>query len=400
MGDKPEAPAPPDPVKTAQAQTASNEQTARTTAQLDRVNQVTPYGSVNYSHNGDDWTQTVTESPNQKALREGQETLGINLGQLGIDQTQRVGDLLSQPFSPTGYSTRGDNGGRLDLADAMGGNFDASRYDPSGGQLDLSHFDPTNANVGTLDLSGYDPTKQLPADFGNDIRDRQFQLATDGLDQEFDRSEAGLRTTLANQGITQGSDAYDAEMRSFNQGKGKAYSDAMLSATDAAMAARSQRAGELAQGAGLSEAERSDALQRMNTGAGYAQAESQDQMARLGQGFSQGEAARSQLMAEILGERQQNNAEGEGDWTRDYDLNLAGRQVPLSEITSIMSGMPVTPINPGQASSVNVAPTDVIGANQMAFNAAQSNYATQMAGRNAIIGGIAGTAGAYLGGRG
>lgn len=47
--DSPSAPTPPDPTVVANAQTASNLETARTNAQLNRVNQYTPWGSLTYS---------------------------------------------------------------------------------------------------------------------------------------------------------------------------------------------------------------------------------------------------------------------------------------------------------------------------------------------------------------
>jgi len=68
----PSVPAAPDPVATAQAQTASNVQTAQTQAALNRVNQITPYGSLIYSqpdpNNPNQWTATQTFSPQEQAL--------------------------------------------------------------------------------------------------------------------------------------------------------------------------------------------------------------------------------------------------------------------------------------------------------------------------------------------
>lgn len=188
---KPQAPPPPDPSQTINAQTASNEQTARTNAQLNRVNQYTPFGSVTYGNEGDTWSQTVTESPAQAQLRSLNEQQGAALGQLGIDQTNRVSNILSKP-----YESR-----RIDLAGALG-------------------------------------------NYGEDVENRTFDLATKGLDREFDRSEESLRTRLANQGINAGTDAFDAEMRSFNEGKGDAFSNAMLNARDTARTDRSSAMSE------------------------------------------------------------------------------------------------------------------------------------------------------------
>ncbi|WP_135210361.1 hypothetical protein [Vitreimonas flagellata] len=395
--DKPDPPKAPDPAKVAQAQTASNEQTARTEAALNRVNQITPYGNVTYSNVGDKWTQTVTESDPQRQLREGQEQTGIALNEMSSEQIGRVRDILGTNFNPSSYSTRADMGGQLDMAEALGGDFDASRFDPTGGGLDLSRFDPSGA--ANLDLSRFDPSQAL-GDFGQQIEEDQFNLASGALDKAFDRGEESLRTRMANQGLQVGGEAFDDEMEGFNVAKGQAYTNARLAARDAALASRGQKADELAAGAGLSAAERDDWLRRMETGAGFESIENADELARLTTGFDQSMASRNAQMAELLNERQVNAAEGEADYARDYATELARRQVPLSEIISIMSGTPLTPINPGTPASSNVANTDVLGANRLAYDANANNYNQAMAGRNAIIGGLFSLGGAALGSRG
>ena len=73
----------PDPNAIAAAQTASNIQTARTQAELNRVNQVTPYGSLTYTQdpgNPDRWTAAQTLSPAEQHMldvtNEGQSIYG------------------------------------------------------------------------------------------------------------------------------------------------------------------------------------------------------------------------------------------------------------------------------------------------------------------------------------
>lgn len=188
---KPKAPAPPDPVATANAQTASNLATARTEAELNRYNQNTPYGSVNWTNNGDQWTQTTTESPEEARLRQLSQQQGTALGELGLEQTGRVSDILSQPYNPR----------RLNLADALG-------------------------------------------DYNGDVEARTRELATRGLDTQFNRSEESLRSRLANQGINAGTEAFGAELSAFNEGKGNAYAAAELAARDTARADRGQMLSE------------------------------------------------------------------------------------------------------------------------------------------------------------
>jgi hypothetical protein len=327
----PKAPTPPDPVTTANAQTAMNEKTARTEAELNRVNQVTPYGSVTYNNQGDRWTQTVTESPEEKRLRELSQTQGQKLGELGISQTDRVTDLLSKPYESRRFDVNAATGGPLNLADALGGDFDASKYDPS-----------------TL------------GNFGDDVRQRSFDLATQGLDAEFDRSEESLRTRLANQGVNAGTEAFGSEMESFNTGKGDAFARALLAADDNATRQRAQATSE------------------------------------LGQGFAQDVAGRGQSLAELLTQRDTNLGDAERQYGFDTTADLADRQNPLNEIIALMSGVQTTPINPGQAAATRVAPTDYSGLVQSNYGQAV-NAANAQGAANASTGGaVAGLAGTAL----
>ncbi len=103
---KPAAPPPaPDPVKTAEAQSASNVKTATTSQQLNMVDQTNPYGSSTYSQTGkwDDGTpkfaNNVTFSPEQQNLYNLETQTQGNLGKIGVEQSQKVGDLLNTPFN-------------------------------------------------------------------------------------------------------------------------------------------------------------------------------------------------------------------------------------------------------------------------------------------------------------
>lgn len=101
----PSAPPPaPDPQKTIAAQTESNKQTAITQQGLNATNQVTPYGSLTYTQ-GTPWgdgtphyTATQTLSPEQQNLFNLSTKTQGNLGQIGVDQSSKVGQILNTPF--------------------------------------------------------------------------------------------------------------------------------------------------------------------------------------------------------------------------------------------------------------------------------------------------------------
>lgn len=98
------APSAPNPVTTAQAQTASNRETAITQAGLNAVNQQTPYGNLTYEQTGT-WSDgtprfTATQTfsgAGQSLLNTGMETQQ-NLANLAQEQSGRLSGLLNAPL--------------------------------------------------------------------------------------------------------------------------------------------------------------------------------------------------------------------------------------------------------------------------------------------------------------
>jgi hypothetical protein len=102
---KPSAPAAPDPVATANAQTASNRETAVAQAGLNAMNQYGPQGSVTYTQNGT-WadgtprfSQTTSLNPGQQAIFDTGIRTQQNLATTAEQQSGRLNTLLNTPFS-------------------------------------------------------------------------------------------------------------------------------------------------------------------------------------------------------------------------------------------------------------------------------------------------------------
>lgn len=98
-------PKPPDPVATAQAQTAMNRDTAITEFGLNAVTQSNPWGSVSYDETGT-WsdgtprfTQSTTLSPEQQAIFQQTQSAQGNLAGIANDQSAFLGEYLNEPFS-------------------------------------------------------------------------------------------------------------------------------------------------------------------------------------------------------------------------------------------------------------------------------------------------------------
>lgn len=211
-----DAPAAPDPKKTAQAQTATNKETALWNAALNNVNQITPYGNLTYTQSGggktyDDakynaamstynqqvasgnkgakkpklnsylisdlppqYTSKIDLSPEQQKLLDTQNRSNNAIASLGEQQIGRIGQAVSTPYSYEG------------LPDS---------------------FSQDDYNAASL---------------------RGEQAINSRLDPQFARDEESLRTRLLNQGIGQGSQAYNTEFERFNQAKNDARTQAIL----------------------------------------------------------------------------------------------------------------------------------------------------------------------------
>lgn len=101
---KPDPPSPPDPAATAGAQTQSNIQTALANARLNRVNQTTPWGSINYTQGPVDangvptYSSAITLDPAQQQLLDQQRSQQLTRGNIASNLLGQVGNRLGQPL--------------------------------------------------------------------------------------------------------------------------------------------------------------------------------------------------------------------------------------------------------------------------------------------------------------
>ena len=159
---KGKAPKAPDYVGAANATAAGNADAARIAAKANRVDQYTPYGSMVYSnptqgsssYDPDRWAMTVNLSPDQQKLLDAESATSIGLSGLQNKGLDYVSNMLSSPFDQSKLPAQTINAGET-AQDAI-------------------------------------------------LRRLQPQM---------DRQQEALRSRMANQGITLGSDAYSAEQR-------------------------------------------------------------------------------------------------------------------------------------------------------------------------------------------
>lgn len=113
----PQTVATPDYTSAAQATASGNLDAARAATAANRVNQVTPYGELNYSITGKDpygnptWTATQSLNPEQQQLLNYQNASSLGLGKLQTQGLDYVSQMLSKPFDTSQLAQTGINPG-------------------------------------------------------------------------------------------------------------------------------------------------------------------------------------------------------------------------------------------------------------------------------------------------
>lgn len=193
LGPAPSAPAAPNYAGAAQATAQGNIDAARLAVAANRVNQYTPYGSLEYTMSGEDkygnpmWSATQKFSPEQQRLLDIQNQLSYGVGQLGTKGLEYVGQQLSSPF-----------------------------------------------DVSQLPSIGINPSETY-----SDAIMRRLQPQLTQQNEQFEQS-------MANQGIPVGSEAYNKAKMALGQRQNDLMLGAQTQGLQAGLSARQQQLGELA----------------------------------------------------------------------------------------------------------------------------------------------------------
>ena len=193
MGKSASAPPPPDYTGAARETAAGNLDAARANIAANRVNQYTPYGSLEYQQSGQDpygnpmWSATQSLAPAQQQLLDYQNKASLGLGELTGKGLGYVSNMLDNPF-----------------------------------------------DVSQLPSTGINPSQSY--------QDAYMQR----LAPQMAQSEERLEQQLANQGIQLGSEAYDRAIRNFNQKQNDLLLGATTQGFDVGNRARAAAFGELA----------------------------------------------------------------------------------------------------------------------------------------------------------
>ena len=249
----------PDPAQTAAAQTASNKETAYWNAVLNNVNQVTPYGNLTYKQTGGGKTYNnqayeaalasynkaiqggarpgtapTTNPVNGEVYRGGRDTPNQSISpQVNYaGNMPKLSDFQTGDGPPSFTST-------IDLSPDQQAILDSEeRRQMSMGQLGEEQIGRIRSSVSSpYSYSGIE-------NFGSGDIATQQNRAEEALmarmNPQFARDEEALRTRLINQGIGQGSQAYQREMDSFGQKVNDARTQSILAGQQYGSAAQQQ----------------------------------------------------------------------------------------------------------------------------------------------------------------
>lgn len=317
-GDPPPAP---DPTVTANAQAESNAKTARLQATLNRVDQVTPYGRVTYSQGAapmdrNKWIDEQVAAERAK-FQSAPAPMVTYPGDGGADNAGNAVPEVSTPATFDEAAVRARFEG-MPTPEVPGQDrwTQTTTLSPEQQRLyDLTTrgqttYGETANNL--LDGVKAQLSKPVNVDWAAE-RDRALAAQMGRLNPTMMQAEEGLRSRLLNSGLTPGSEGWEREFRTFQQGR----NDALLAAD----------------------------LNAGNT---------------VGQAISQQAALRS---------------------------------MPLNEVSALLSGSQVQVPQAQAAQPVGVAPVDVIGATNGAYQGQLAAWQAQNQQSNSALGGLFGLAG-------
>lgn len=236
---KSDPPPAPDYIGQANATAAGNLATARSQTAANRINQVTPYGSINYTQ-GHGFDQGGFDAAQQKYDKQ-QADIANNPALR--QYWGATGELLQAP-SRDGYIIDPDRwSSEIQLSDTGQQLLDANNrsmlglaglQDTAMDRVRQSQAEPFDTS-GLIDINGQ--TGMAGWDKATDlIRQRQ--------NPQLDQQQAALDAKLANQGLTAGSEGWGIQQQNF----GKTRNDADIAAQMAGLQAQQQFFGQALQG--------------------------------------------------------------------------------------------------------------------------------------------------------
>jgi hypothetical protein len=379
MGKKsgPSQPAPPDPYATAQAQSQFSREAAIAQANMNRIDQYTPQGSITYNQIGTNsdgtprYSQTQTYSPEQQALYDQQNQIAQQLGSTAQGQIGRVNQTMGAEFNYNGMTPM-VTGVNTQPVQRVNGTTNL--------QTSLGDTGTIQQDVG-------------PNDFSADaqrVANSVYNQATSRLDPQFQQQGNDLDARLAAQGIARGSEAANRELDNLSRSRNDAYNQANFSAIQAGANEQSRLFGlDLQRGQFHNQAQDQRFTQALGAGEFGNNAQTQQQQNNMGVAGFNNQAGAQQFNQDVQNANFANTGRQQQIQEATYLRNM-----PLNDIAALLgTGGGVQNPTFQNVSQVGVAAPDYMGATYNTFNAQQNQYNQAQANRSAGLGAIFGMAG-------
>lgn len=453
-----DAPAAPDPYAVANAQGTANIDAARATAALNRANQVTPYGSMtwaqggsgydktgydnalkawqdaggtgpkpeqsSYGYNPDAWTSTVTLDPRIQSLLSSNLATSQGLqGAIDSSLANTTNTLAHQLQASTPVNASGIRQGVENRYSDLQPSLTSAEELATTGRQDmgtqlarLRRLYGQNFNYNSApNMPGVErinsPMPSANQAVRNSVEDALYARSTARLNPRFQQSGDQLASSLAAQGITQGSEAYNREMQNFNNAKNDAYSSAMNDAIAAGgaelqrqfgmdMTARQQQANELnsafsqglqARQQGVNEANTLRTLPTQEAAALANITGNLDNSSRNWYGAETAqETAKDNSTVQNFNLQRTNNQD-------QFNNTIAMRNQILNELNALRTGAQAQAPNfASTQSGANVAASPIAQSVYNSYQGDLANYQTGVGSNNAMLGGLTTLGGAAM----
>ncbi len=344
----PSAPPAPDYTGAANAQGAANLEAARAQGHINNPNVIGPTGTQSVTWNGDDPTLHQTLNPQEQAIYDANASNRLGLAGLAGQGTESLKGLI---------------GSNVDFSGAPGA---ATAYKP-GDALTLSR---------TPDSLDQSKLAAMPGS-SQQIRDQVVNAMMSRANTDIDRRQEQTKSDLIAQGIRPGTEAYSREMQRVDQSRNDAEQQAITAADQAAKNAYSMDLSTRQQGV-------------QEQGQQFGQ-----ELAGGAQNFQQ-QGQRSQLTAAQQAQSYQQQQDARRAAIAEM---LAQRQIPLNEITALMSGSQVNnPFSmPGYSQNGQVAPAPIFGAANAAGQYGTDAYNQRVGSNNSMMSGLFGLGSSAIG---
>ena len=436
----PAAPTPPDPVATAQAQAAANKESAMTTAQLGNPNITNPYGTstTQYGANAffaanpaaaaqfqkesyglspedfaklyskdrpgmanaySEYTPYVTQTlnPESQKIFDAQQSTKQQLADLSNLGATNASKVLNTPFQFNGAAANTT----IDSGSAISQGPNASNFQAAGGPSAANFMagaGPSAANF--MANRGLDTSNVAAMPINAGMSAQNAIMAR--LEPQMARQRVSTETQLINQGLRPGSEAYNNAATLLGQQENDQRTQAVLQGLGLDMSANSQGYGQA-----LSSGQFGNQAQAQNFGQGNTQQGIYN--AAQAQNFGQGTSAQNMLnqaagqnYTQNYNTTAQNNAAQQQQFAQNAQTAafenqarqqalaeaIQQRQMPLNEITALMSGSQIQNPQFQPYTGANVAPAPIAQTMQNAYAGAQNAYNQDVSSNNATTSGL------------